>query len=185
MEKEKLFLKDILWRYSILIIVGIFTIQFFSFIFLPLTLYPVYFLLKFFFNSLIISNTIWVGDIPIEIIGACVAGSAYMLLLILNFSTPEIKLKKRMLILFLSFLAFLFINILRIFLLSLMLILGNSLFDLTHKLFWYAGSTIFVVGIWFLSVKLFKIRNVPFYSDIIKLYHLRKNFHNPKSSKKH
>jgi exosortase/archaeosortase family protein len=179
------FLKDIILRYLTLAIIGIFSMQIFYFIFLPLTLYPVYFLLKSLFNLSLISNIIWIGNFPIEIIGACVAGSAYSLLLILNLSTREIKIKKRILILFLSFLSFLIINILRIFILSIMLISGNSFFDLTHKLFWYAGSTIFIVGIWFLSVKLFRIKNIPFYSDIKKLYESGKNSHNTQRSKKH
>lgn len=185
MKKEKLFLKDIILRYSILIIVGIFSTQIFYFIFLPLTLYPVFFLLKFFFNPVLMGNTILIGATPIEIINACVAGSAYFLLLILNLSTPEIKIKKRIFILFLSFLSLLLFNILRIFVLSFLLLSKNSLFDLTHKLFWYAGSTIFVVGIWFLGVKFFKIKNIPFYSDIKILYNSGKKFHNPKRSKKH
>ena len=47
---------------------------------------------------------------------------------------------------------------------------GSSLFDITHKLFWYFGSIIFVVGIWFIEVKYFKLKEIPFYSDIKLLY---------------
>ena len=43
-------------------------------------------------------------------------------------------------------------------------------FDITHKIFWYSLSILFVVGIWFLEVKLFKIKSIPFYSDIISVY---------------
>ena len=71
---------------------------------------------------------------------------------------------------FLSFACLLIINILRIFLLGLVYISGFSWFDIAHKLFWYAGSTIFVIGIWFAEVKLFKIKEIPFYSDIKFLY---------------
>jgi hypothetical protein len=77
----------------------------------------------------------------------------------------------------LAFGAFLIINILRIFILSLFAISGSSLFDITHWFLWYLVSTVFVVGIWFAEVKFFKIREIPFYSDIKSLYkksHLRK-----------
>lgn len=184
MQKKEI-LKDIFLRYLILIVLGIFSFQIFYFIFLPLTVYPVYYLLKIFFDVSLIANVMLVNGTSIEIIGACVAGSAYSLLAILNLSTPEIKIKKRILILSLSFLSFLILNLLRIFLLSILLISGNSWFDFTHKLFWYVGSTIFVVGIWFLSVKIFKIKKIPFYSDIKNLSSLGKKAHKSKRSKKH
>ena len=70
----------------------------------------------------------------------------------------------------LSFILFLIINILRIFFLSLLFISGSSWFDFTHELFWYLVSIVFVVGIWFTEVKLFKIKEIPFYSDLKLLY---------------
>lgn len=185
MKKDVKYALDIISRYFILVVLGILGLNIFHFIFLPLTIYPVFLLLKSFFNTSIISNIIFVNNIPIEIIGACVAGSAYFLLLILNLSTPKINLKKRMLILLFSFSSLLLLNILRIFLLSILLVSGNSFFDITHKIFWYVGSTVFVVGIWFLSVKFFKIKEIPFYSDIISLYDSRKNSHKSKRSRKH
>jgi exosortase/archaeosortase family protein len=169
MKKSNLKILNILSRYSILLIVGIFSTSIFYYIFYLLTIYPVYFLLKIFFNISLASNIIFAGTIPIEIISACVASSAYYLLFILNLSTPGIKTNTRIKIFLFSFLSFLIINILRIFFLSILLISGNSLFDITHKIFWYVGSILFIVGIWFLSVKLFRIKEIPFYSDIKSL----------------
>ncbi len=103
-------------------------------------------------------------------IAACIAGSAYYLLLILNLSTPGIKLKKRISMILWAFSVFLAVNILRIFLLALIFIAGYSWFDITHKLFWYILSTIFVIAIWFIEVRLFKIKGIPFYSDMKFLY---------------
>jgi hypothetical protein len=40
------------------------------------------------------------------------------------------------------------------------------LFDIAHKFLWVIGSVIFVVGIWFITLKLFKIEEIPFYSDL-------------------
>lgn len=164
---------DIVIRYAILIAVAIPNLWLFYFIFTPITIYPVNFLLKLFYQTSLTGSLITVSScFPIEIISSCVAGSAYYLLLILNLSTPGIKLKKRINLLLLSFASFLALNILRIFLLSLLFISGSIWFDVTHKLFWYLLSTVFVVGIWFLEVKLFKIKKIPFYSDLKMAYKL-------------
>jgi len=185
MKKEtKLFL-DIFIRYFILIIIGIFSFRIFYLFFYSLTIYPVFFLLKIFFDSSLLYNVIFVHNIPIEIIGPCVAGSAYYLLLILNLSIPNLKLKKRINLLLFSFGSLLIINILRIFFLSVLLISGVSFFDITHKLFWYIGSSVFVIGVWFLGIKLFKVKEIPFYSDIKFLLKSGKKPKKTKRSKKY
>ncbi|MCK5043514.1 pacearchaeosortase [Candidatus Pacearchaeota archaeon] len=161
---------DISLRYAILILLALPGFAIFYFVFAPLTIYPIYFLLGLFFDVSLMGDIIFINEIPIELIGACIAGSAYYLLSILNLSTPKIKLQKRIKILLLSFGVFLILNILRIFFLSLVFMSGSALFDITHKLFWYIGSILFVVGIWFAEVKLFKIKEIPFYSDIKFLY---------------
>ena len=163
-------LTDILIRYTILIITAIPNLWLFYFIFTPLTAYPVYLLSNIFFDASLIANTININGFFINLIPACIAGSAYYLLLILNLSIPKIKFQKRIKMIFISFAFLLILNILRIFLLSLIFISGNSLFDITHKLLWYLGTTIFVVGIWFAEVKIFKIKEIPIYSDIKFLY---------------
>lgn len=173
-------------RYLILIFLGIPNLWIFYLIFTPLTIYLVYFLLSLFFNTTLSGNLISLNNIfPIEIIPACVAGSAYYLLLILNLSIP-MKINKRLKILAFSFLSLLAINILRIFLLSLLFASRTSFFDITHELFWYFGSIVFVVGIWFAGIKIFKVEGIPFYSDLKKiglLKHLKKT-KKSKSSKK-
>ncbi len=178
-------LLDVISRYAILVIVGILSVKVFYFLFTMLTLYPTYALLKLFFDVSLVSNVIFINNLPIEIIGACVAGSAYYLLLILNLSTRGIKIKKRIEMILFSFSLFLAVNILRIFSLSILYINGVSFFDLAHKLFWYIGSIVFVVGIWFLSVKIFKIKEIPLYSDVLYLSKLEKNSKKAKRSKKH
>ncbi|GAF92595.1 unnamed protein product, partial [marine sediment metagenome] len=101
---------DILIRYIILLIIALPNLWLFYFVFTPLTIYPVYFLLNLFFDSSLIGNVVLVEDcFPIELIGACIAGSAYYLLLILNLSTPKIKFQKRVNMIFLSFIFLLII----------------------------------------------------------------------------
>jgi len=162
---------DIFLRYLILILVALPNLWVFYFIFTPLTIYPLYFLFKIFFEVSIAENILIIEKIfPIQLIQACVAGAAYYLLLILNLSVPKIKLKKRLKMIFFAFFCFLIINIIRIFLLSLLIFSNSELFDLTHKLFWYALSTIFVVSIWFIEIRIFKIKEIPIYSDLKFLY---------------
>ncbi|MFA5953866.1 MAG: pacearchaeosortase [Candidatus Pacearchaeota archaeon] len=180
--KEKKPYLNLIIRYLILVIVGFFGFNLFYFIFLPLTVYPTFFLLNLFYNPSLIENTIFVNGIAIEIIGACIAGSAYSFLLILNLSVPNIKTKKRIEMILLSFGIFFAINLIRIFVLSLMNISDSSWFDFTHKLFWYLGSTLFVILIWFLEVKMFKIKEIPVYSDLKFLY--KKSLLNKKKNKK-
>jgi len=185
MKKELNYVTDFLVRYLILIIVGLLSNTIFYFAFTTLTVNLVYFFLGLFYDASLISNIILINKVPIEIIGSCVAGSAYFLLLILNLSTRDIKIKKRLIVLLLSFTSLLLINVLRIFILSIMFISKKPSFDITHQLFWYLGSTVFVVGIWFLCVKIFKIRGIPFYSDIKFLLKNSGNSQKSKSSKKH
>ena len=174
-EKFKSFF-DILVRYVILILIAVPNLWLFYFIFTPLTANSVFFLLNLFYDAILVSGKIIIINrtIPIELVEACIAGAAYYLLLILNLSTPGIKTKKRIKMILLSFLIFLIANILRIFFLSFVAISGSNLFDITHIVFWYAISTLFVVAIWFAEVKIFRIKSIPFYSDIKFLSNKRK-----------
>ena len=179
-------ISELFIRYILLILLAFQNLFIFSFIFSPATIYPVFFLLKLFFNVYLTKNIVIINNfIKIELIEACIASSAYYLLLILNLSTPNIKLKQRLKAVFFSFGTFLILNIFRIVLLTFLYVEGNNFFDITHKLFWYTLSTIFVIGIWFVEVRLFKIKEVPFYSDIKFLFNEIKKSNKTKSSKKH
>lgn len=132
----------------------------------PITIYITSSLLKLFYSVSVLKDIIMINQSTIiKISPACVAGSAFLLLLILNLSTP-MKIKPRVYSILFSIISLFLVNIFRIFILSILLINEFEFFYLTHKLFWYGLSTIFVVGIWFLSVKLFRIKDIPVYSDI-------------------
>jgi exosortase/archaeosortase family protein len=170
MNKEKKQFTSIFIRYALLIIIALPNFFLFYTIFTPLTLYPVYFLLNLFFNATLAGKVFSFNGIAVELIDACIAGSAYYLLLILNLSIPKIKLKKRLKMIFLSFAIFLLINVIRIFAFSIIFAGNYVWFDFAHKFFWYIGSIVFVVGIWFAEVKLFKIKEIPFFSDLKFVY---------------
>lgn len=162
--------KDIVIRYLVLICFSFGGLWIFYFIFTPVTLYPLFFLFNCIFGATLDGTTIFVKTIPIELIEACIAGSAYYLLLIFNLSTPGIKFSHRLKMIFFSFLIFLVANLIRIFLLTIIYMAGSPLFDITHKILWYAGSTILVIAIWFYQIRIYKLKEIPFYSDLRFLY---------------
>ena len=167
--KQKIY-RDILLRYMFLIAFSLFNLGIFYFIFTPLTIYPVYFILNLSFEPILIENIIILQGVAIELIPACIAGAAYYLLFMLNLSTPDIKISKRIKMLVFAFGTFLILNVFRIIILTLLTMKGSSWFELTHIIFWYFLSTALVIGIWFTEVKIFKIKDIPFYSDIKFLY---------------
>jgi len=170
MNKESKRTLNLFLRYLLLVLIALPGLDIFYVIFLPLTKYPVYWFLQIFFNPVMVGNTLIVGSKFIEIVGACVAGSAYYLLLVLNLGTPDIKTPLRIKMILLSFLGFLLVNIIRIIFLSVIYLNNSPAFDFLHKVFWYFGSTILIVFIWFLEVKIFDIKGIPFYSDLKRLY---------------
>jgi len=132
----------------------------------PLTIYPIAYFFKLFYSVSILQNLIIINSKTfIQIIPPCVAGSAYLLLLILNLITP-MKQKQRIHSILFSISLLFIINLSRIIVLSFFVIQDSQLFDFAHKLFWYLLSTIFVVGIWLLTLKIFKIKNIPAYTDM-------------------
>jgi exosortase/archaeosortase family protein len=158
-------------RYIILVIVALPNFYLFYLIFTPLTIYASYGILNVFYNLTLNQNIIQVvGCTSIEIVPACVAGVAYYLLLVLNLAIPKIEIKKRLFLFLSSFSMLFLINVLRISILSAMYINNIASFDVIHKVFWYAGSTIIVVIIWFLNIKLFNIKGIPFYTDLKFMY---------------
>ena len=178
-------INNIFLRYFLIVLFAIPNLLIFYIVFAPLTVYPVYFILNIFFDTVLYQNIIIVAhEIPIELIDACIAASAYYLLFVLNMSIPNIKIKKRLKMIAFSFVVLLSINLIRIILLSFLYINDSVFFDFTHKLFWYLGNLVFVVAIWFTEVKLYNIKEIPFYSDLKFFFTLRKKTYKSNSSKK-
>ncbi|MEN9626226.1 MAG: hypothetical protein RL557_554 [archaeon] len=132
----------------------------------PLTIIPSVYLLDLFysiqrFHDYIIIDT----STFIDIIPACIAGSAYLLLLIINLLTP-MKLKKRIYTLLFSLLLLLALNILRIVIVSVWYHEKIIFFEFTHAVLWYVLSTVFVVVIWIFTIRVYTIKEIPVYTDI-------------------
>lgn len=169
--------KEILLRYVVGAIVAIFVsfVPIFYIIFRPLTIFPVFWILNNFYNVKLngLANMV-VNGVEISFIDACIAGSAFMLLFLLNVFTRDISFKKRVLLFLFDCGLLLLLNIFRIVILVVLLLTNYNTFDFAHKAFWYVLSTVFVVVIWLISVLLFKIKAVPFYSDVKFLFSQRK-----------
>ncbi|PIN92949.1 hypothetical protein COU54_04930 [Candidatus Pacearchaeota archaeon CG10_big_fil_rev_8_21_14_0_10_31_24] len=154
-------------RYFTLLILPISSLLIFYKIFTPLTIYPSFWIIKlFYFEAFLnIPDTINFAGESAKIISACVAGAAYYFLLILNLTTP-MSFKTRIKSIIFLLMSFLILNILRIVIFAQLYVSGYSYFDLTHQLTWNFGSTILLIIIWFVNVKIFKIKNIPIYTDI-------------------
>jgi len=83
------------YPYSLLIRIALlFTIQikFLFFIFYPLTVYPVFFFFKLLHYDPALKNTLMIiRGVPLEFISACIAPSAYYLILVLILLTKDIN----------------------------------------------------------------------------------------------
>jgi exosortase/archaeosortase family protein len=156
-------------RYITVLILALPNLFIFYYLFTPLTIYPSNFLISLFYSSHVQGNIILGDSFAIQIIEACVAGSAYYLLFLLNFSVP-MSIKKRVYSLLFSCLFFLFVNILRIFIFSILLINDFKYFNVTHLIFWHILSGVIVFLVWFFEIKLFNIKETPFLTDINTIY---------------
>ena len=175
MKKNKRIVNLII-RYALLLGFSVIGLKLIYFLFKPLTKYPVYWLLDIFYDVSLSNSMIFISGLNfIEIAGACIAGSAYLLFLILNLSTPNINTLKRLKLLGVAIGSFLILNIIRIFILGLLIVNNSPSFDFVHNFFWYFLSIVFVIGIWFFEVKRFNIKQIPFYSDIMFLLGKIKN----------
>lgn len=161
----------ILTRYIFLIVLGLFGFSFLYKTLAPITVYPVFSILNILYNDVVFQspNVLLISGDSIVLVEACIAGAAYFLLLILNLTTP-LSIKTRAKSLAFIFISFLLLNIIRIVVFTFLYLSWNDIFNITHMLFWYIGSTILLVFIWFFNVYLFKIKSTPIYTDMREIY---------------
>jgi exosortase/archaeosortase family protein len=168
MKNNSKILSSIIIRYSLIIILGLFNLQFFYLIFRPLTVYGSYYLLTLFTTPLLIGNTILLLGQGFEIINACVIGAAYYLLFILFMGIQKIDLKKRLSLILCSFATLYVFNVLRI--IFLITIFKSPHFEVIHWIFWNIISTAFVIIVFIGFIKIFNVSEIPFANDLKFLY---------------
>ena len=183
MKKQSKKILGLFSRYFAIFLIGMGNLYIIYKILTPLTIHTVNMILSIFLDTTVIENIISTRTIGIEIIPACVAGSAFYLLLLLVLSTADIKPKKRAIILFSSIVTFFILNISRI--LILIPLANNPSFEIIHWIFWHIVSTVFVVAVWFGVIKLYKIKSIPIYSDLKYIRSLIKSNKKSKRKKKH
>ena len=132
----------------------------------PLTIHVLNTILSIFTTTELGGNIIHLRDlgIGIEMVPACIAGSAFYLLLLLVMSTADIKPETRTKALVSSFAILFALNILRIMI--LVPVANTPYFETAHWILWHLISTLFVVGVWLITIKLYEIKTIPVYSDI-------------------
>jgi exosortase/archaeosortase family protein len=174
-KEEKSGISGILLRYALALGSSLGNLWIFYFIFTPLTIYPVLWILQMFYPAAeLVGNSVFIRGIVIEISKACVAGSAYFLLFMLNMITREIRVRKRILIFIFSSFLLLLLNIARIVVLSVMNVNDAELFEPLHMFFWYFVSVAYVFFVWIATIHVFKIKAIPFYSDFVYIKKLAK-----------
>jgi len=176
MKEIKKRIRGLLLRYIIAILISLNSFFIFYLIFTPLTLWPSYALLGIFYTAAVNGNAILIDGNVFLLNEACIAGSAYFLLTLLNLTTPNLRFLRRLKIFLFDASLLLVFNIIRVVSLSCALMSGFAFFDAMHILIWYVLSVLIVVAIWLLTIKIFKIRGIPILSDIAFLGKLiRKN----------
>lgn len=167
MKNDTLFF--IFLRYLVAVLIGLNGLFIIYQVFTPLTINTSFLIFSLFENELSLSgNSILINGLEFVLIDACIAGAAYYLIIVLNLATPmeSIKRIKSLVFLLVSLFA---LNILRIILLGFFAMKSMLLFNAYHEFFWYAGSTIFVIVLWFINIKLFRIKTIPLITDIRKI----------------
>ena len=137
----------------------------FSFLLPQPTIKASFYTIQLFTQATLTNSTITFQSHSIEIIPACIALSAYYLLLILNLSTP-MPIKKRAYSLILTFALLFFVNLFRIAIFSFIFVSSQALFTTFHFITWILLSSIIVFLVWYTGIKVLDIREIPVYSDL-------------------
>ncbi|MBC8435105.1 pacearchaeosortase, partial [archaeon] len=93
-------------RYILIFILGLSDLVLFYFLFTKPTVLVSNFLLNLVSPTILFGNTILFKEVLIELVKACIAGSAYYLLIILALAVPNIKVTRR-----LKLIGFLFVSL--------------------------------------------------------------------------
>jgi exosortase/archaeosortase family protein len=173
--KENLWILDIVLRY-IIAALSFLIVPVFYVVFKPLTIGLTWLIMGIFYHVQIQGSSLFFPgfNASIEIVSACIAGSAYFLLFLLNILTRDIKILKRIYALLFSFVCLFLINAIRLVIIIPMFLNNSVWFDFTHKFFWFILSIVFVVLIWLLTVKVFRISKIPVYSDVASIFKLKR-----------
>lgn len=166
--------KDLLFifvRYLVILLIGLGNLYLFYLMFSPITIFLTKGVLALFSDVFFVGNAFNFRGFSFILANPCIAGAAYYLLFILVMSIGNIDWKKRLWMVLSSFGMLIFLNVSRI--VFLVFISSSTYFDIAHWILWYGLSIVFVVGIWFLIVKLFEVKGYPFVDDFSKIIKMK------------
>lgn len=106
------------------------------------------------------------GEVTVNVVKACVTASAYYLLALFCIITMGVALWKRVLMFLIGSALIFGMNLARIVILVIILLKDQDVFKATHDFLGLLLSVGYVVLVWALLSLLFKVKAVPFYSDI-------------------
>ena len=158
-------------RYFCVLLLGFGNLYLLYFVLTPITTFVFYLLISLFMNTNFVGNEIVVGNYFIEIVRPCVAAAGYYLLFVLGMTT-KMKLFVRFKSIITAFGIFFGFNIIRLVFLTFFV--GNPSFELIHLIFWHFVSTVFVVVTWLIVIKIYKIKGIPVYSDLLYVKRLER-----------
>lgn len=140
-------------------------------IFYYLLLGPTLALSSYFIHGAIHNATsIIIPGYRLELIPACIASVAYLLLALLVLTTKGIPWSKRVLMFIIGGIVIFVANTLRIILLAELIQKSYIAYQTWHLLIWNIFSTLFVVLLWIVLSYTFKVHTIPVYSDFKSLY---------------
>lgn len=123
------------------------------------------------YHPIVTGDLLLVNTRTFEFVEACVATASYYLLWVLTMLTKGLTVVTRVKMIITGFALLLAMNILRIVLLILLaLYYDPAVFDFVHLLFWKFLSGVYVAGVWFFIVYVFKVRGIPVYDDLKYFY---------------
>lgn len=172
MKKETKKITNLFARYFIILLIALGNFYILYKILTPLTLHATNQILSIFTTTFLIENTIHLKHVIIEIAPACVAASAFYLLIALLLSTSDIKFKTRIYAIITAIAILFALNIARI--VALTPFTNQPYFETLHWIFWHLISIIFVLVTYLLTIKIYKIKSTPIYSDFKYLKSLTK-----------
>jgi len=111
------------------------------------------------------------GEATVNIVKYCVTASAYYLLTLFCIITMGIALWKRVLMFIIGSALIFGMNIARIVVLIVVMLNNSEIFKAAHFALGFLLSVGYVILVWVLLSFLFKVKTVPFYSDIKFLTH--------------
>jgi len=145
---------------------------FYSFFIFPTMIIPFFVLNIFNYGTQFIweTHSLIANGTTLEFVRACIATSAYYLLALLILTTKDIGIKKTIKMFIVGSLLIFMMNVLRITLLTLVVLnYGLDWFNAVHMIFWYVISTFYVFLVWIFLIRIYKVKNIPLYSDFKQL----------------